>query len=235
MIISKQNIIIVCIAVGLILVAFICGKCSTRHERSQQIANLAASRDSIIASYIVINGLKNSVSVRDAIIVTKDEAIQVGLLEQDRLKKLHLKEIITNAELQGNIQILKDSLKLLPGTTFITIKDTNGISSDYIKIPVTIIDEISKWITISAGVHANKQAWYDLDVPVTGIMTIGYQKTGFLKTKPVGIFTSENPYLLINQMDITIIQDKQKWFQKWWVHTLGGIVVFEGTKYALTK
>jgi hypothetical protein len=235
MTISKKNIILICSVIGLILIAFVFGKCSTKKERSQQIANLAASRDSITQSLITINGLKNSVSTRDAIIVTKNEAIKVGLLEQERLKKLHLKEIVTNTELQGRIKILKDSLSLPPGTKIITVKDTDGIYMDYMRIPFTILNEKTKWLTLSAGVRMDKTAWYNLEVPLSGEMTIGYQKTGFLKTKPVGIFTSENPNLIINQMDITIIQEDKKWFDKWWVHAIGGAAVFEGARILLTK
>jgi hypothetical protein len=235
MTISKQNIILICAVIGLILVSFIFGKCSTKQERSQQIANLAASRDSINESFVVINGLKHQVSTRDAIILTKDEAIKVGLLEQERLKKLHLKEIVTNTELQGRIEILKDSLKLLPGTTIITIRDTTGLPSEYLRIPFKLLDEKTKWLSLSAGLDSSDLAWYKLSVPVSGEMTIGYMKTGFLKTKPVGLFTTENPNLVINQMDITIIQDKKKWFDKWWVHALGGAVAIEGARILLTK
>jgi hypothetical protein len=235
MTVTRNNIIVVGIAIGLILIAFICGKCSTNKERSQQIANLAASRDSINESFVIINGLKQQVSTRDAIILTKDEAIQVGLLEQERLKKLHLKEIVTNSELQGTIEILKDSLKLLPGTKIITIRDTTGIPSEFLSIPFTLLNEKTKWLSLSAGLDSSDFAWYKLNVPVSGEMTIGYMKTGFLKTKPVGIFTSENPYLVINQMDITIIKDKQKWFQKWWVHALGGVIAIESARILLTK
>jgi hypothetical protein len=230
----KKPFIYFCLFLGLLLIAFFLGKCSTKKERSQQIANLAASRDSITASYIVINGLKYQVSARDAIILTKEEAIKVGLLEQERLKKLHLKEIVTNTELQGHIDILRDSIKLLPGTKIIRIKDSSGMGN-YIKIPLTLFNERTKWLSLSVGLDSMAFSWYNLSVPITGTMTIGYMKTGFLKTKPVGIFTSENPYLMINQMDITIIQEKQKWFQKWWVHAIGGVVAFEGVKYILIK
>ena len=78
--------------------------------------------------------------------------------------------------------------------------------------------------------NANRTAYFGMSVPVSGTMTIGYKKAGFLKTKPVGVFTSPNPYLQINNMDILIVQERKKWYQYWYVHALGGIIVWESVK-----
>jgi hypothetical protein len=231
----KKYGIYILLFIGLMLIAFLFGKCSAKQERSQQIANLAAARDSINESYVVIGGLKYQVSTRDAIIITKDESIQVGLLEQERLKKLNIKYVVTNAELQGVIKIQRDSLKLVPGTEIISVKDTVGIFHDYTKIPFILIDFSNEWLTLSAGMNKDRTAWYKSLTPLKGIMTIGYQKSGFLKTKPIGIFTSKNPYLTINQMDILIVQEKPKWYSKWWVPVLGGAVGIEVVRIFLIK
>jgi hypothetical protein len=199
----------------------------SKQERQNSTANLIAVRDSVDNYIIEVNGLKLAVSEKDAVILSEKEAKEAAILEAKRLKALHIKEVVTNTELQGTIKILRDSLKLKPGTIIVTIKDTTGISHDYVKIPFTLLDIKEPYLTLNAGMNVNRTAYFGLSVPVSGTMTIGYKKSGFLKTKPVGVFTSENPYLHIDNMDILIVQERKKWYQYWYVHALAGIIVYE--------
>ena len=199
----------------------------SKQERQNSTANLIAVRDSVDNYIIEVNGLKLAVSEKDAVILSEKEAKEAAILEAKRLKALHIKEVVTNMELQGTIKILRDSLKLKPGTIIVTIKDTTGISHDYVKIPFTLLDVSEKHLTLKAGMNASKTAYFGLTVPISGTMTIGYKKTGFLRTKPVGVFTSDNPYLHIDNMDILIVQERKKGYNYWYVHALAGVVVWE--------
>lgn len=207
----------------------------SKEERKTSTANLIAARDSIDRYVIEINGLRQTVSEKDALVLSEKEAKEAAILERDRLKALHIKEVVTNTELQGTIKILRDSLKLKPGTVIITVKDTSGISRDYVRIPFTLLDIKEPYLNLNAGMNANRTAYFGMSVPVSGTMTIGYKKAGFLKTKPVGIFTSPNPYLQINNMDILIVQERKKWYQYWYVHALAGIVLWETGKQLLKQ
>jgi hypothetical protein len=117
---------------------------------------------------------------------------------------------------------------LPPEVVFRTVRDTSGISQEYIRIPLTLLDIKEKYLSLNAGIRQNKTVYFDLELPLSGTMSVGYVKTGFLKTKPVGIFTSENPYLKINNMDILIVQEQKKWYEKFWVHALFGGAIVEG-------
>ena len=215
---------------ALLAIAFVAGRSSTQKERSQQQANLIVSRDSTKHYAREIEGLNYNIAQKNAMILTKDQAIAAGLIREEYLKELHLKDIVSIANLEGAIRVLRDSLALQPGTVIITVKDTSGITNDYVRIPFTLLDIKEPYLTLKAGMHKNHTAWFDLKTPVSGKMTIGYQRSGFLKTQPVGLFTSLNPYLTINQMDIVIIQEKRKWHSKWWVHAGIGIITYEGIK-----
>jgi hypothetical protein len=197
--------------------AYIAGRCSTRQERKVAIDNLITARDSVKHSYITIGGLENQVFEQNAVILSKDDAIKSGFLEQQRLKKLHIKELITNVELTGRIKILEDSLSLPPDVKYITIKDSSGITNDYLRIPFVLLNIHRKdSVNLIAGLNKNRQAYWKLDIPFSAEMSVGYQKDGFLKTKPIGIFTTTNPYVHIDKMDVVIVKKSEKWFQKWY-------------------
>jgi hypothetical protein len=213
----------------LILIAGVCLGAwhGAKEEKKTSTANLIAVRDSLDYYKIEVNGLTLSVAEKDALVLSEKEAKEAAILEAQRLKALHIKEVVTNTELQGTIQILRDSLKLKPGTVIITVKDTSGISRDYVRIPFELLDVSEKYLTLKAGMNVDRTAYFGLTVPVSGTMTIGYKKAGFLKTKPVGVFSSDNPYLHIDNMNVLIVQERKKWYNYWYVHALAGIVVWE--------
>ena len=231
-----KNVIKYSLIIGsLLIISFFLGKCSTLGERKQIINNLEAARDSVHTFIIEVDGLKYKTTQKDAIILSQKDAIAAGILERERLKALHMKEVVANAELKATISILRDSLKIPPETIIITIKDTAGIAHDYVKLPFVLLKENGPDLKLTAGMNKNRTAYYDLKVPVYGEMSIGYVRDGFLKTKPVGIFTSDNPNLTINSMDILIVKDEKKFYQKTWFHMLTGAILFETAKHYLLK
>jgi hypothetical protein len=218
---KNKNLFIAGAVIALLIAAFILGKCSTKQERDNAVNNLIAAKDTIHASIVTINGLTNYVSEQKAIILTQKEALVTSYLEKEALKKLHLKDVVTNTQLEGAIKIARDSLKLVPGTTIITIKDTSGLH-DYVKIPFTLLDMEEPDLHLIAGMNINKNAYFSLSTPFTGSMTVAYKKTGLFKTTPYGIFTTTNQYIKINSMDVVIIQQPKAWYTKWYVHALFG-------------
>ena len=220
---------------GLLLIAYIAGRCSTKEERDNQTSNLIAARDLVHASSVIIDGLKNSVWEKNAIILSQEQAIEAGIIREDLLKKLHLKDLITNAELSGIIYRQDSLLNLPPNTVFITIKDTSGVTHDYIRVPFQLLKIHDKYLSLDAGMDKDRKAWYKNEVPFDGVVTIGYKKTGFLKTTPVGIFTSENPNLKVNKMDILINKESEKWHQKWYIHAGAGALFVELLRIVFTK
>ena len=228
---TASLVLLILIALG---ASFFLGKCSTRKQLDNQVSNILALRDTVKATIVVINGLSNSVSEKEALILTQKDALDAAILEKERLKKLALSSVVTNADLTGTIKIVRDSLKLIPGYKIITIKDTSGLH-DYMRIPFTLLDEEEENLHLLAGISANKHPYFSLSVPFKGTMTVGWKKAGFLKTQPVGIFTTTNPYIHVDDMQVVIIQNPGKWYDKWWVHALGGAVIFETARQLLLK
>jgi hypothetical protein len=199
------------------------------------VANLAASRDSIRHYSITIDGLKNSVHEKAAIILSQQQAIDAGIIERELLKKLHIKDLITNTELTGVIHQKDSLLNLPPKVEFITVKDSSGVTKNYIRYPFQLLRIHNTYLNLDAGLDSLKKAWFDLSNPLSGSISIGYKRKGFLKPlKPVGVFVSKNPYITINSMDILIIREPKKWYEKTWVHVGAGAVIFESVRYLLT-
>jgi hypothetical protein len=223
----KKIVTYFCLFLGLLAIAYVAGRCSTKSERKQQINNLIAARDSVKHDLVTIDGLQNFISLKNAIILTQKQAISAGIIEREMLRKLHLKDLITNTELSGVIQRQDSLLSLPPNTIFITIKDTTGRYHDYARIPFQLLKEHDQYLSLDAGMDINKKAWFSLSVPFSGTISVGYKKSGFLKTTPTGIFTTENQYLKVEQMDVLIIKEQEKWFQRWWVHAAAGGIFIE--------
>jgi hypothetical protein len=231
----KKGVIITGLILGCLIIAFIAGKCSTREERKQAINNISALNSEIKQTEVIIEGLKNTVYEKDAVILSQKDAIATGTLERERLKKLHLSELITNTELSGIIKKQDSLLNLPPNTVFITIKDTSGVTRDYVRIPFQLLKTADKYITLNAGMDKNKKAWFDLSIPFSGTVTIGNKRTGLFKTTPVGIFTTEIPYLKVNDMSVLIIQEPKGILSKWYVHAGAGALFIELLRIAFIK
>jgi hypothetical protein len=231
---NKYKYIIIAVIVVLII-SFIVGRLSANTIIRQQTENLIAARDSIKQYSVKIAGLENFVFEKNAIILSQKESIEAGIIENERLRKLHLKELVTNTELAGTIKILRDSLKLQPGTTIITIKDTTGLSHDYVKIPFKLLDVKEKYVSLAAGMNVNCTAYFDLSVPFTGTISIGYIKSGFLKTTPKGVYTTTNPYITVNSMDVLIVKEKERFYNKTWFHVLCGAGIVEGINLIIRR
>ena len=232
----KAKIYLILSVLIVVILAFLIGKCSTRSERVQQLNNLVASRDSVRRYSVEIDGLKISVQEKSAIILTQKQAIDAGLLEQNRLKTLHIRDVVTNTTLEGTIRILRDSLAAQPETIFITIRDTSGVTRDYVRLPFQLLREHNEYLSLDAGMYRNHEAWFDLSIPVAGEMTVGWKKEGiFKRPEPVGVFMSkdshENPYLKFDKMEVVITQSPVRIVDRWWIHVLGGVVLDEGTRW----
>jgi len=253
---KNKNWIIAGAVVALLIISYICGRYSTKQERDNAVNNILALKDTIHASTVTINGLTNYVSEQKALILSQKDALATSELEKERLKKLALSSVVTNAALTGEIKVLRDSLKLVPGTVILTVDDTtmsvNGgdvqagdtaipanwttkSSHEYVQIPFTLLNINEENINLTAGMSTNKSPYFSLSVPFKGSMTVGYKKSGLFKTTPVGIFTTTNPYIHVNDMQVVIIQNPSPWYDKWWVHALGGAVIFETARQLLLK
>ena len=102
-------VVIVALVVGLLY--FQNRKLSNKYERVLQATEIALSSksDSLVNTQIELNGIKNTVVEQSQIILSKKEAERLALLDRDKYKALHLKEVSNNIKLKAEIKILKET------------------------------------------------------------------------------------------------------------------------------
>jgi len=193
----------------------------SQQEKRRAVENLKAMNSELVTYKKNYNDALHTISVKEAVILSEKEAKKALLLENKELKALRIKSVKTQAALEATISILKDSLKAKPGTIIEYVKDTSGAVG--IKLPFEY-EYKDKYATLSAGVDTNRIPHISSEIYLDGKLIIGFQRDGLFKTKPVGAFTTDNPYVRIQNITPVIIQEKSKWYEKWWVHTLSGAI-----------
>ena len=208
------------VAILLMVGVYFVGRLSTKAERDRSAQNLIAIQDTVQHYKIVADGLELQVAEKKALILTKDEAIKLGFIEKEYWRKLHMTALVANVKLEAELKATQDSLALPDDVQIITIRDTAGINRDYVKIPFTLLDINSEYLSLNAGMKADRTAYYALKIPIVGTITIGYKgKTA------IGVFSSPNPYLNVTNMNIVISPYKHKWYEKWYFPAIGGLIV----------
>lgn len=201
-------------------------------ETSRYNNNIQAMNDSLETYIKKYNGLNHIIAIKDALILTEKEAKDAAILEVKELKALKIKSVNTQLQLEAKIQILKDSLKAKPGTVIEYVKDTSGNVG--IKLPFEY-EYSDKYAYLSSGVNTNKIPHINAQIYLDGKFIIGFQKDGLFKTKPVGVFVTENPYITTTNIVPVIISTQARWYEKWWVQMLGGVAIGAFTTYKIMQ
>lgn len=217
----KNNTFLIILALLVLVAAFyFTGRLSTKKERDLSKQNIIALIDSVRTYKVVVNGLEKEVFEKKALVLSLNDAVELGLIEKEYWKKLHMSTLVANISLKGQLKAAQDSLAAVPGTQFVVVKDTIGLSQNYVKLPFTLLRINTKNINLTAGMDSNKKAWYSLNVPVEGTVTVGYKGN-----TAVGVFVSDNPLVDIRHMNVIVSPRKSKWYEKWF---LSGTIGFVG-------
>ena len=172
---------------------------------------LILAQDTISRYTVKINKLEQTVFETSSITLLQREAIALGLLEQERLRKLNIRGLHTNTSLKGEIKVLKEELEhanVIRHDTIILDNDTKpcieipayfSFNDPYLELDITI-DRI--WS-------------FNLDVKLDLEVTVGQSV----------IITTPNPYVNINEIQSIYIPEEEKWHHKSWVRGLvvGGV------------
>ena len=195
---------------------------STKQKDEKRYNNNLQAMNSDLETYKKrYNDAIHTISIKEALVLTEKEAKDAALLEVKELKALKIKAVKTQAELEAKIEILQDSLKAKPGTIIEYVKDTSGNVG--IKLPFEY-EYKDKFAYLRSGVKQDKTAYINAEIALDGKIIIGFQRDGLFRTKPVGVFTTENPYIKVNNITPVIIEKNTRWYEKWWVHALGGAI-----------
>lgn len=222
-----KKYIILAVAI-LIIVAAIFSYFAVRKSNRVAINNLIALQDSVKHYKLKVHDLELNIAEKKALILTKNDAIKAGLIDKEYWRKLHMSTLATNVSLEAEIKAMADSLAVKPNTVFIKVKDTTGVYADYVKLPFVLLDIKSKDLNLTAGMHANKTAYYDLGIPIIGTITVGYKDR-----KPVGVFATDNKLFNVTNMTIIVVPSKKPWHEKWYLSGSLGFALGYGARSAI--
>jgi len=212
-----NSTVIVCI-----VIIALCVVGMYRHK----VKNLEIDNSNLVEAYqneavdntnlrILVTKNKDSLSMARQTILTKDQAIALGLLREKELRNKHLKEVETVIDLTEEVRILKKE-----GTAvdplFIEIHDTV-----YARLPLDLKFS-DQWYNLSVTA-AEIPLLNSLTVYSAPTLTLGKVKLGLLK-KPerVTIYENANPYITLKDLSSVTIQENYKFYDRTWFKVLGG-------------
>ena len=227
----KLNLLTVTIIIiALLGTAFILGKVSA-HRQIESLSNAVSEAqgqlsDSITSYTKTIKGKDLIISTQSTIILKKSDAVEAGLIEQERLKALNIKHVRENIVLKGRLQAYKDSLITIEPDT-ITVHDTIIGDRPYLGLPhrMTFEDE---WLYLDVNIRADASWGFGLtsDIPTT--LTLGTKKVGLFKNEPTAFLTTENPYYSTIFIQDIKIEEKPFYSQPWFKWTTYGAAFVGG-------
>lgn len=205
---------------ALILVSFVCGTLVSLGDRRAQIGEINRLRDSILVYEVEIDNLKEKVWEKDVVIATKREAIEAGLLEQDRLKALNYRRASHITRLEADVKAYRDSIPL-PDSVFIVdtvLVEAGETQNTYLKIPFDFgFNE--DHLSLDVGITNNREAWFDLDCHIPLTITMG------TKDRQVASVTTPSPYVRITDFEVVQIE-RNIYIPPWATHTATGLAGF---------
>lgn len=208
---------VILLILALILASFFAGYMVTWKKRTAAYGQLAALTDSISYYRAEIGGLERQVWEKQQLVATKEEAIQAGILEQDRLKALNLRYATQVTKLQGELKAAIDSIPL-PDTLFVTdtITEGSGEAKSYLMLPFSW-EYSDQYINLRTGVRENRTGWFDLNAPITLDITLGGRKG-----QNVAAVTTPSPYVSITDFNVVNIQEQNILYRHKWIPWAAG-------------
>ena len=215
-----KNWIILFLAI--ITLSFFSGRLSSLGERNAQNQALMHLNDSITVYSVTIGELEQTVYEKQQLILSHEQAVALGILEQDRLKKLNLRKGAQVTRIEGQLIAARDSIPLgfeLHPIPEIPIEGPSegapGETKNTVQLPVSFTFT-EQYLKLNAGIGINKQGWFDLTAPTPLVVTLGDRRDGLFKSSPTITVTTQSPYITVTNLE-SVDTRKIKWYQKWWL------------------
>ena len=203
--------------IGIFLIIFLLGRLSTHRERLIADRILSAAEDTINQYEATINNQKKQVTELSQIVTTKEQAIELGLIEKDKWKKLYYKTIESNTELSAQVSILIDSIKAIKPQIIYITNDPEVDSIPCVVIPYDWVF-VDKYVKAVGHVDRQAQTTLNLEMPVEFDVVIGNKKKGNV---PAVTILESNPYLYVTGIKSVKVVDN-KWYNNRWLPFIAG-------------
>ena len=195
-------------------------------QQASEVLNQA--RDSVYTFKIKLDSLDVFVSEQQTVILSKNEALDMALLDKKKYKALYLKEVDNNIKLTAEVKRLQEATEEIPDSVIVYVND----STECLKLPYEFIG-YDKWSWYNVTVDRNPYVEFGVTVPLD--IFIGWEKDGLFKSKPMIKVATENPYVTIPNLQSIKIEKDKRWYNKWYVHAGGGIIIWEIARSLLSN
>jgi len=215
-----KNLIIIILAV--IAFSFFSGRLSSLGERKSLNRAISSLNEEIKVHVVTISGLEQTSYEKDQIILTKTQAIDLGVLEVDRLKKLGIRKATQVTRIEGQLTAARDSIPTNAQVIHDTVFVDSGNTKNYTQLPVGFKYK-DQHLILEAGIDINGLGRFYVNAPVSFVATLGNKRTGVFSSDPIVSITTPSPYLTIQDIQMVNIQ-KTHWYDPWYVPVAAGAV-----------
>lgn len=211
----KKSYILVGIA-ALCMIIFLLGRYGYRRELRGAENALNEARDTIRQYSVVIAGKQKEVTELRQIVTTKDIAIEQGLIEKDKYKRLYYRTIQSNTELTAKVELLIDSIKAIkPQIIYVTNTETQELDSfPCVRLPYDWVFQ-DRWVKAVGHVDELAETTLKLEMPVMLTVVMGEKKKGNIPTVSI---LEDNPYLFVQDIRSVNIPKPKKWHENRWLN-----------------
>jgi len=157
--------------------------------------------------------LNDSVYQQKQVIISLENAVKLGLIDNNKIKNENWKLITHNIKLEEQIVIFQDSVSYTNEPDIITISD-DTLNRQYMRVPLNFKED-NEFYSISGTVIPRCVLFDKISIYSYPEITIGWKKEGlFKKQEPVVTYYNRNPYSTLKSMDaITIEPRKPRWYE----------------------
>ena len=207
---NKSLVIILGVVIALLSFSLI-GKSIEHDNFKHQLSKFRKSEQSYQE---VVDEQGDRIIEQEQILLSQSDAIEQGLLEIDRLKKV-----------SSQVRIVTE---LVVDTLIMTHTDTVTITIDdniYLKLPQSY-SYSSEFLSVKAEIGAMGLSLDNISIYNENVITIGYKKNGFLRPLlPVVIIKNTNPYMNTTQVSNIVIEPKTNLISDKRVWAVGGFIL----------
>lgn len=188
----KYYIIGIVAFLALLAGSYFVGRHYANKSNKAVLSNYIALQDTVRNYQTKIDGLSVEVFETKRVILSQKDAIKVGLVEKEALKKLNIKTLADLTTLKMQISIVRDSVKHNGQVVYIDSSKHNPA----ILLPFTFSDK-NKYFALAGGYDLTGKMNYNFDVPALNINVYGgVDKKGIAKLS----VTTDNPYIKFNDI-----------------------------------
>ena len=193
----QKYIIGIAAILALLTVSYFVGRHYANKSHQAELNNYIALQDTVRNYQAKIDGLTVEVFETKRVVLSQVDAIKVGLVEKEALKKLNIKTLSELTSLKLQISIVRDSVNNNGQVVYI---DTNK-QKPAILLPFTFSDK-NKYFALAGGYDLTGIMNYNFSIsPLSLAIYGGVDKKGVAKLSVV----TDNPYIKISEISSTKI------------------------------